>query len=41
MTLVADKILATGKYLNVIKNYEKASQCPFSSDLIENHELYL
>lgn len=38
---MADKILATGKYLNVIKNYDKASQCSFSSDLIENHELYL
>lgn len=38
---IADKILATGKYLNVIKNYDKATQCSFSSDLIENHELYL
>lgn len=38
---IADKILATGKYLNVIKNYDKATQCSFSTDLIENHELYL
>lgn len=41
MTGVSDKILATGKYLNVIKKYDKASQCPYSNDLIENHELYL
>ena len=32
----AERILSTGKYLNVIKAYDKGRQCPFSSDLLQN-----
>ena len=37
----ANKILSTGKYLNVIKAYDKSRSCPHSSDLIQNLEDYL
>lgn len=37
----AKKIFVTGKYLNVIKAYDKSRQCPYSTDLIQNYEIYL
>ena len=37
----AERILSTGKYLNVIIAYDKSRQCPYSSDLLQNLEEYL
>lgn len=37
----ANEIFCTGKYLNVIKAYDKSRQCPFSGDLLQNYEEYL
>lgn len=37
----ANKILSTGKYLNVIKAYDKSRSCPHCSDLVQNLEDYL
>lgn len=41
MSRLEKKIFITGKYLNVIKSYDKSRQCPFSNDLIQNYDKYL
>lgn len=41
MSSMKERILETGRYLNVIKNYDKSSHSPHSHELIENHEVYL